>query len=315
VTSGATTTLTVGSITIAGVGARTNIAGTFTQALSEGHSYILTLDLRGVAFAGSNIYWDGTQLTFKPAGYVGQENFYQGLYFRWGSMVGLSSENANFALTDSIYYPTSATAWASSITNGGTHLISTMSFVDANARGGVGYANSYVTNGYAADNNGQAFNYTSRLGDICRRIDPGYRLPTAEEGFAGNTTPDFYSGWINSSSAGWTKGTNSIGGAITFPAEYTGVLNKGGRSILDYDTYANFGGGFAVYQGVSVFPAAGTFAFITHVRGDVGSVGQYMTSSVRSNSEAFHFGFADNYLYITYLSHVRGGGTIRCVKN
>jgi hypothetical protein len=332
VTSGATTTVTIGSIGISGLGDVKNIAGTFNQALLEGHSYILTLDLKGVVFAGSNIYWDGTQLTFWPAGHVGQENFYQGLYFKWGSMIGTSPKNVIFQSTDMLYYPTSAVGWTSTSLSASGYTsfgnIPYMSVAAAAARGGTGYANSYVTNGYALDNGGQPFNYTNKLGDICQRINPNYRYPTAEELFSGNTTDAAYNSWAAASAAvGWARGTDASGGAITFPTtDYTGLLNEDGTSVLDYDTYAHFGGGFATYKGVAEFPMAGGRAGNAgpnFIRFSVGSsYGRVISSSVGRNS------MQDNY-YITSLDwdetrvmlitdNVGTGAhgfPIRCVRN
>jgi hypothetical protein len=35
-------------------------------------------------------------LTFKPAGYKGTENYYQGVFFKWGSLVGVSPVGGNY---------------------------------------------------------------------------------------------------------------------------------------------------------------------------------------------------------------------------
>jgi hypothetical protein len=116
------TTLTIGSITINGT-AYANLEAFFNKELLGGHSYTLTVDLRksDVVFAGSNIYWDGTKMTFKPAGYVGKETFYQGLFFKWGSLVGISPAgpvtSTTVTASTKIYYPTSNTAWSA---NGAT---------------------------------------------------------------------------------------------------------------------------------------------------------------------------------------------------
>jgi hypothetical protein len=322
VNSGVRTTLSIGNITINGVGTLTNIEGEFTQVLLEGHSYILTLDLKGVAFAGSNVYWNGTQLTFELYDYVGEKNFYQGLHFKWGSLIGASPKNVTFQTSDMIYYPTSKTTWAAiPLSSSGYAVygdIPAMSFATAAARG-TGWANDYVTNGYALDNGNQPFNYAGHLGDICRVINDGYRYPTAEEMYSGNTTATLYNGWVNSSAVGWAKGTNSTGGSITFPAEYTGVLDEKGISVLDYDTYGGFGGGFATYKGVAVFPASGIRAGASvsdpppSTRSAVGSFGYYMTGSSQSAAGSYILQMANNYLFM--IGNGDNGFPVRCVKN
>jgi hypothetical protein len=326
-TEGATTTLTIGSIAINGFGTLSNITGAFTQALLEGHSYSLSLDLKGVSFAGSNIYWDGSALTFEPAGYLDEKSFYQGVFFQWGSMVGISQKNATFQSTDMVYYPTSAAAWtATSLSAAGYAAIAdipTMNHTAAAARG-TGLTTDYVTNGYALDNGGEPFNYTTRLGDICRRINSGYRLPTAEEMLSGNTATT-YSNWATAfAGTGWAKGTDAGGGAITFPTTgYSGVLNEAGTSELDYDTSSHFGGGFATYKGGAVLPAAGMRINQANsppplpagTWDGVGMQGAYYTSSVNATTGGYLLLFLNNILTMTGSGATGFALPIRCVKN
>jgi hypothetical protein len=59
--------------------------------LQPGTSYTLTVSLKDTPtglWAGSNIYWDGEKLTFDPAGKT-DHALYQGVFFRWGSLVGI----------------------------------------------------------------------------------------------------------------------------------------------------------------------------------------------------------------------------------
>jgi hypothetical protein len=56
-------------------------------------SYTLSITLKEVSrsnkFAGSNIYWNGSKLTFDDHGdYTNTK--YQGVYFKWGSLIGVS---------------------------------------------------------------------------------------------------------------------------------------------------------------------------------------------------------------------------------
>jgi hypothetical protein len=94
-----------------------------TTALIAGVSYIITVRLRVPIFARSNIYWDdGTsynpqrppKLTFIPAADDPADNFdnhqgYQGVFFKWGSLVGISpaltSGSYDFSGSTDIYVP------------------------------------------------------------------------------------------------------------------------------------------------------------------------------------------------------------------
>jgi hypothetical protein len=176
----------------------------------------------------------------------------------------------------------------------------------------LGWTNDYVTNGYALDNSNQPFNYVDRLGDICRVINDGYRYPTAEEMYSGITTATLYNGWVNSSTVGWTK-------EAPYSLDYTGLLEEDGTSVLDYDTYANFGGGFATYKGVAVFPASGGRAGASSAdpppgtRVVVGSSTSYLTGSVVDINRAYVLQMANNYLFMT--GNAANGLPLRCVKN
>jgi hypothetical protein len=76
----------------------TNIAtSTFTAELKSGYSYRILVRLRSAIFARSNIYWDNAtqKLTFVPAAIPSAtdndtKTGYQGVFFKWGSLVGIS---------------------------------------------------------------------------------------------------------------------------------------------------------------------------------------------------------------------------------
>ncbi|MBF0577155.1 hypothetical protein [Dysgonomonas sp. GY617] len=56
-------------------------------------------------WAGSNIYWNGSNLTFDDIGVVSHAD-YQGVYFQWGSLWGISSSETYNINTSSLYPPT-----------------------------------------------------------------------------------------------------------------------------------------------------------------------------------------------------------------
>jgi hypothetical protein len=64
----------------------------FNQKLLPGRSYTLTVKFDELEWAKSNIYWDDSaqKLTFVPASGSTAYQGYQGVFFRWGSLVGIS---------------------------------------------------------------------------------------------------------------------------------------------------------------------------------------------------------------------------------
>jgi hypothetical protein len=74
-----------------------------SKTLLPGHSYTLKLNFRRLVWAGSNIYWDGAKLTFLPENIPEAAQGYQGVYFLWGSLVGISPKG-NFDNANTILY-------------------------------------------------------------------------------------------------------------------------------------------------------------------------------------------------------------------
>jgi hypothetical protein len=227
----------------------------FRKILAAGSSYVLKLTLKEARWAGSNIYWDGSQLTFKPAGYVGDENYYQGVYFKWGSLVGVSPVSTQFGTNPNppVYLPTYDTnaetaAWASA-TNVNDYM--TIIYVDDAYSGLGGREDTYLID---ADRNTDTY-YSARKGDICQFIskttnDPAlknqYRMPKSIE-FGGSDvegTDYSYGTAANGSDIqGWYLGRYSP--AITI-SDATGKQIIGGTGS----------GGFCIFQG-AIFPASG----------------------------------------------------------
>jgi hypothetical protein len=137
---------------------------TFTTELKSGYSYRLLARLRIPILARSNVYWDDAdkKLTFVPAADDPADNDdskagYQGVYFKWGSLVGISPVGEWSDDSTPVYragesasstYP----SWAS-----------------------IPYENSgSVTE--VGDPNTITFK-----GDICKYINSGYHLPMIGE--------------------------------------------------------------------------------------------------------------------------------------
>jgi hypothetical protein len=70
----------------------------FVQTLEAGKHYTLAVDLERVdPWAYSNIYWNGSKLTFDKSAAsasVPTSNTYQGVMFKWGSLIGVAPSNA-----------------------------------------------------------------------------------------------------------------------------------------------------------------------------------------------------------------------------
>jgi hypothetical protein len=165
---------------------------------------------KGIAWAGSNIYWNSTQggLTFEKYGYTGEKKNYQGVFFKWGSLVGISPAQTLSPFTatmqDSIYGGTDgdsdgtpvyvyngtqwiqtnvATASHNSLTSGGFTAL-----VDNRMGSNVWTCIPYVNDNISADrflNHLQTL--TDNKGDICQYLGTidsnldGYRMPVSNE--------------------------------------------------------------------------------------------------------------------------------------
>jgi hypothetical protein len=310
VATGSSTTVTVGGLAIDGMPySYSNIISTFSQELLGGHSYTLTLDFQATRWAGSNIYWDGSKMTFYPAGHVGPENFYQGLFFKWGSMIGIATGNtANGEVlvpaTTSVYYPTgpNATDWSGGF----------LDYTSIQALSGTisspGPSNDYVTT--------MAFDYTNKFGDICRRINSDYRLPRSEEfGETRNVANSLYrwSGTLPADSLGWYRGLTNGGGYMLV----TGLSGATGSSDGKFSLNLTYGGnarnGFATYLG-------GTFPFAGYIDSSglvnyMGSWGTYLSSSAQTGNWCFHILADAAGIYLNGQSYRTEGYSIRCIKN
>jgi hypothetical protein len=145
----------------------TNQTVAFTPALDAGTSYTLMVNLKKCVWARSNIYWDGTQLTFVPAGNDLTKEGYQGVFFKFGSLVGISGAGDPYssydASTTKLYapkYDSGNWGWEDPDL---FHLNwSDIPYVDTGATIGDPDVNTLK-------------------GDICKYIDLDYRLPVTTE--------------------------------------------------------------------------------------------------------------------------------------
>jgi hypothetical protein len=167
-----------------------NMPIVFKVALKGNGSYTLRVNVRTKAgWAGSNIYWDETwdngngRLTFAPAGIPLNDprQQYQGVYFKWGSLVGLSAayeggssvgdfwyayNTAYVPNPDGTWTPTKGLAWGV--------IPQCQEAGPAGAHADMDFFENYS-------------DYPNKIGDICRYLGAiypdlaGYRMPTARE--------------------------------------------------------------------------------------------------------------------------------------
>jgi hypothetical protein len=164
-------------------------------------------------FAGSNIYWDGSKLTFEDVNYnaatdpanadknPGDADYvdksqYQGVFFKWGSLIGISPKGADgdvWSNSIRIYVPRNTNV-------NGVHTMSTALSLGGGAWSGIvaGYDGevSYysdkptevIKSGFLTFLNNDPDNIAAYKGDICAYLSgrPGvpagyWRLPTGAE--------------------------------------------------------------------------------------------------------------------------------------
>jgi hypothetical protein len=179
---------------------------TFTTELKSRYSYRLCVKLKKMKWAGSNIYWNGSALTFDLYG-TSTHRGYQGLHFRWGSLVGLSPAGMGGFSTSTVLYKLNA--------------IATGDFANWDA---VPY---WDTNSDVGDPNPTTFK-----GDICKQINAAYRLPKIQEFGTGTWSQQ---GWskINGSNFALTTTDKDDG---TYDFEVNG-LPLARNSLMLTDVY------------------------------------------------------------------------------
>jgi hypothetical protein len=252
------TKVTISSITITGVAnPLTNLEAIFTKTLEAGKNYILAVDLAKVGWATSNIYWDGSQLTFDKY-QVGSHPTYQGVFFKHGSLVGISpaifGSYVNDILSIILYAPPvrGESAWVATTIGAANAWGSTYASIPY--VGGV--STSTTSDNYLYDQlNDPDTHYYNYNGDICSYLTGGtWRMPNVDEFGAaanytvglGDTNQDPQNatgkGLIN---VGLTYNTGSE--SVFFP--YSGQRNASG--VLN-PTGSTVGGNLAYWSGSAV---------------------------------------------------------------
>jgi hypothetical protein len=248
-----------------------NLVLTFGSELKTGESYVLWIRFRkGLGWAASNVYWEqslngGTgSLTFVPHGDPCEngEEMYQGVFFRWGGLMGIDpsgAESSGWNSSKFLYIPgynsgtPESSTWEAktgqTLTYDPAHppSLHTVIIPSEYLYQNIDYFAVYPTT-----------NYSSYRGDICRYLSESadgtkvvkgkYRMPTYNELFYGNNDGNVAGAigvnWSSTTpTAGyWTKISGSWAPSTSTSAAGKHVLTVG-----------------ANYSGYAKFPAAGWF--------------------------------------------------------
>jgi hypothetical protein len=187
----------------------------FNTALAVGSSYVLDVNLKHTPWAASNIYWDGSKMTFDVT--HTNNKYYQGVYFQWGSLVGVAPTGGS--MTDPILYiPIGGGNWESTpkgvlTTFGDPRLVPWETATSATNSASENFLHN------------QAF--TTYTGDICKYINSAWRMPNAAEFGTAASYGSWISGNASSNAAGTgtvTAGRNYTAGGVFFPASGYGLM-------------------------------------------------------------------------------------------
>jgi hypothetical protein len=220
----------------------------FTKTLAAATSYTLVVDVREGRWAHSNIYWTGSALTFDQTD-LGHED-YQGVFFRWGSLVGISPVGTN--TTAPLYIPNVAGG-----TWDGTKTISSS---------GLPWTSNWNSIPYLTSMPGgknylyEANDFTNYKGDICNYIDNTWRMPNLID-FGSASSYDTSMNGTGPSSATDPTGKTLMGnavfkynsgfGPVFFPVSGFLYLDNGYTNIIEWmstcGVYQMGSGGKLVY--------------------------------------------------------------------
>jgi hypothetical protein len=280
--------VTIGSIelTIEGVLGRTftDLSTQFFHyaGLQAGKNYTLLVALKENRWAHSNIYWNDSELTFDKKRTNPSHADYQGIFFKWGSLVGISPTDmdARLYIPDDIALKT----WDDSKT------------LDSNDTpwASAGYNNIPFTvnpgspagddENYLYDNS----DFSNYKGDICRYLGgDDWRIPNNLE---------FWNPMLPAASYSFTAGSD--------PDEASGRGLMGGAGI----THNIYGSAF--------LPASGMVT--SYGVSFVGGVGRYWVGTRGGGADEYQgagFGSGGGSINFSGTSPDPEGYSVRCIKN
>jgi hypothetical protein len=290
--------VSVGAITMNG-NALPSVENTISltaTTLDPAYDYTLRLRIRIPRWAGSNIYWDNTKLVFDPEGTTARQG-YQGVLFKFGSLVGISPQGNTFANNSTPVYRPNGSGW----------LPTTYS-----TWGGIPLWTS--TYGNLVNNN-----YTSSfIGDICQYIGTnqpaltGYRLPVAGEfgtatGYWDSLDPEHVpvaGGWVKGDVAFALPGVDVAYAAGT--ADFLSTQNGANQKLAWVKNLT---------MGSLTLPVSGYRSGSSGQAGNVNIAGYYWTGSATSTS-VYGLVFSGSSVAPANTGVDRTYATpVRCVKN
>ena len=239
-------------------------------------------------WAGSNIYWDGTKLTFDDDSVKTNEQF-QGVLFKWGSLVGMSPAGKNgSSWTGLTYFPTNPGVDDTWTTNASTYNDYTkIPYIDDVSVG------SYIREDKNAHLTDITINYPDTVkalkGDICVYLTnigaapkgKRWRMPTSAE-FGDDTK-------YTSTGSFWPI-TGDANGQTSIPIGYSKT-----------DSNSPY------------FPASGYRFSVQGALNSPGTLGSYWSSSPGSDANGLHLFFDNTTVYPADNDSRMRGYSVRCV--
>jgi uncharacterized protein (TIGR02145 family) len=248
-----------------------------------------------IQWAGSNIYWDGSKLTFDAVGTTSKQ-YYQGVFFQWGSLVGISPAQTPVGTDE---WSGSVIVYVSSKYTGSSSK-PTYSSKTASAAGYGTYRNIPYENNqslpdyysretnhlYYSDQATKTSMWGSGKGDICQYLGEigaapsGYRMPRSVEFGAAD---DYTSGgtYSTDTSLGNAQGTKDL-------SSY-GWIKKGYSPTIPAAGYRNgtgllkaVGGGGYYWSSSAYFSIYGYYLFLNSEKvNPSGQADRYIAYPVR----------------------------------
>ncbi|MBF0647876.1 DUF4906 domain-containing protein [Dysgonomonas sp. GY75] len=297
VRSGATNATTSVSVSVADYNGAARKG--FIHIIAGNLTYKVTVnqDAYQAKWAGSNIYWDGTSLTFDDVSTSGPSphETYQGVYFKWGSLWGISPQG-NWSDNSTVVYVPDGNGYTSDIA-------SSWSSVPYWVRGGL---ISDPDEHYITDVVHTAANIANGYGDICKyltELNGGtlhgrrWRLPTANDFKPGDSSLNSISPSDNTEYV-WSSWSSSASGAMS--PDGIDLIPNGVRKSLAL--------------GQPWFPASGYRYATNGSIGYYGDAGDYWTSSAGfTNTSGALFRVRENFININIDLNPDFGLSVRCV--
>jgi hypothetical protein len=286
------TSVSISSITLTveeDVHVFSDLSAVFTKALTAGKHYTLVVDLKKILWAQSNIYWEETLndgdggLTFQKSGDTPNHSDYQGVYFRWGSLIGISPAGGKTAeaVGDVVIYIPPVKAgehWDGTKKVSSSHTL----WTGAGSWANIPYLSASVVQlNYLYDHPA----FSTYKGDVCSFLTGGvWRMPNKDE---------------------ILLAVGTVAWSIVTAADPNNASGKGpgGVGIRDLSGFV-----FFPVTGERYSDRGGTLT-----EANIGAAGFYW-SGTSSAYWAFRMSFRDSKIYPQEVNDIGHGHSIRCIK-